>query len=99
MENQTINNPENNQSDNKVKPSNSSLNKNVKIALIVIGVLVVLGIAWRVQNYVRYRSYVNQAENLQKQAEEYQKTYLKQMNDLQKKLLEDQKKALNSVSQ
>ena len=64
MENQTTSNPETNQNNTPENNSNTSLNKNVKIALIVIGVLILLGIIWRVQAYMTYRSYKKQADKV-----------------------------------
>ena len=78
-----------------LEPSKKEENKNTKnfiTAVIVIGVILVVGIVYKAQNYMKYRSYERQAKQLQKQAEEYQIIALKKLNDAQKKNIGTTKK-------
>jgi len=76
-------------------------NKNIKIILIVIGVLVVFGMFYRVNTYFKYkkveRNLQKQAEVLEKQGKEIQANYMKQLEQVQKNLLEEQKKQLKEL--
>ena len=77
--------------------NNKCCNKNntLKIVLIVIGVLVFLGIAYRVNAYWKYKSL---EKHYKKQADQIQTNYLKQMDEVQKKILEQQKKQLEEMN-
>ncbi|MFH1292090.1 MAG: hypothetical protein ABIH87_02740 [bacterium] len=68
----------------------------LRLVLIIIGILIVLSLIYRVNNYWKYkkieRAVQKQTELLEKQGKEIQANYLKQINEVQQNILEQQQK-------
>ena len=68
------------------KPKCCGLNKNTKIIVIVIAILIAIGLIYRVNAYMKYKKAQKQLKTIEKQSMELQKNMMDMTEKMQKDL-------------